>query len=568
MKLGYFHLALHGHVPYVLNHGTWPHGEVWLQEAAWETYIPLLELLQECKTLSYPIKLTLNLSPVLLEQISNQRFIKNLEDYITDQIKHAKREEKEYKTKEPIRSSLAKYWIFIYERRKSFFEKLGGDIIGCFRKFTEEGLLEIISCAATHGYLPLLGYDECVEAQVKVGLMTSRKYFKGLEISGFWLPECAYRSSYQWENPINGERFLRKGLEMILHDNNIRFSYTDYHLLIGQEKIGIIESPYETKLWNSIEKREKVAENNHHARETIPLKPYYCVSPGHEKGIVFLIRDPVGTSRVWSRDIGFPGNGRYLEFHKRAFPGGHRFWRVTDKKLGLGAKEYYEPSKASEAINEHATLFVNTLQQRAHEALLNHRIKPIFVEVFDAELFGHWWHEGIPWLKEVFKLIGTNALIEPIFGKEVFEIYERIEIAHLWEGSWGAGGDHRVWFNDETKWMWNRIYECENKMVHELSIVEPRNEVHLLALNQAAKELLLLEASDWEFLYTTWQARDYAEQRFQMHYKNFIKVYELAKAINDNVTLNEERIEEIKKIAAEDNIFEGVDYRLWRPKGK
>lgn len=566
MKLGYFHLALHGHVPYVLNHGTWPHGEVWLQEATWETYIPLLKLFQECKTSGYPIKVTLNLSPILLEQISNQRFIKNFENYINEQIKYAKREEKEYETKEPIRSALAKYWISIYEKRKNFFENLGGDIIGYFKRLAEDGLIEIISCAATHGYLPLLGYDECVDAQVRVGLMTSKRYFSQLEINGFWLPECAYRSSYQWENQITGEKFLRKGLEMILYDNSIKFSYIDYHLLIGQEKVGIIEPPYESKFWNNIEKKEKVIENNHHAKEFIPLKPYYCVSPGHEKGVVFLVRDPIGTSKVWSRDMGFPGNGRYLEFHKRAFPGGHRFWRVTDKKLGLGAKEYYEPSKALEAISEHSISFVNTLQERSREALTNYGIRPIFVEVFDAELFGHWWHEGILWLKQVFRLIESNGLIEPAFGKDIFEIYERIDIAHLWEGSWGAGGDHRVWFNEETRWMWSKIYECEDKMIHELSTMEPKNDLHLLALNQAAKELLLLEASDWEFLYTTWQARDYAEQRFQIHYKNFIKTYELAKAINDGVTPQEEKVEEVKRIASDDAIFEGVDYRLWRPK--
>ncbi|MCS7233249.1 MAG: DUF1957 domain-containing protein [Synergistetes bacterium] len=565
MKLGYIHLTLHGHVPFVLNHGTWPHGEVWLQEIVWETYIPLLELLHEYRVSKLPIKLTLNLSPILLEQISNQRFIKNFEDYINEQIKYAKREEEEYRTREPIRSNLAKYWISIYEKRKQFFENLDG-IVSSFKKFAEDGLIEIISCAATHGYLPLLGYDECVESQVKIGLMTSRKHFSGLDIKGFWLPECAYRSSYKWTNPITGETLFRKGLEIILYDNRITFSYTDYHLLVGQEKVGIVESPYESKSWDSLEKREKICKADQDYKKLIPLKPYYCISPGYEKGIVFLIRDPIGTSRVWSRDMGFPGNGRYLEFHKRAFPGGHRFWRVTDKKLGLGAKEFYEPLKALEAINEHATLFVNMLQDRSKEALLNFNLRPLFVEVFDAELFGHWWHEGILWLKEVFKLINLNGLIEPLFGREILEIYEKIEITHLWEGSWGAGGDHRIWLNEETKWMWNKIYECEKKMIDELSPMEPKNDIHLLALNQAAKELLLLEASDWEFLYTTWQARDYAEQRFQRHYSNFIKTYELAKALNKGIHPEEGKIEEIMRIARDDDIFEGVDYKLWRKK--
>ncbi|MBC7331656.1 MAG: DUF1957 domain-containing protein [Synergistetes bacterium] len=568
MKRGFFHLALHGHVPYVVNHGTWPHGEVWLQEAAWETYIPLIKTLTECRNQNHKAKLTLNLSPILLEQLSNPTFIKNLEAYIEDQIRYARKEEEEYKTKEPTRSELAKYWVSVLEDRKSFFENINGDIVNAFRKLVEEETIEIISCAATHGYLPLLGYDECVEAQIKIGITTSKKYFNNIEIKGFWLPECAYRSSYQWTNPLTGESFFRKGLEMILSDNEVSFSYTDYHLLVGQEKVGTIKSPYETREWKDSKERRKISENNEYAQKVLPLKPYYCVSPGYEKGVIFLVRDPIGTARVWSRDMGFPGNGRYLEFHKRAFPGGHRFWRVTDRKLGLGAKEYYEPQKAIEAINEHAEAFVNMLKGRLREATSDTDIPPIFVEVFDAELFGHWWYEGTLWLKEIFKLMDLNEEIKPIFGREVPKVYEKIEITHLWEGSWGAGGDHRIWFNEETKWMWKKIYECEKKMVYELSTMEPKSDLHLLALNQAAKELLLLEASDWEFLYTTWQARDYAEQRFERHYEFFQKAYTISKLINEGLSLEgrDKDIETLQKIATTDNIFTGVEYRFWKPK--
>jgi len=563
MKKGYFHLVLHGHVPYVLNHGTWPHGEVWLEETTWETYIPLLELISEIKNLNYPLKITINLTPILLEQISSPKFLKKLEGYIEDQIRYACKEEKEYRSKDPIRSSLAKHWINLYNRRMSFLNSIGGDLVGAFRSFAEDGFIEVLSCSATHGYLPLLRFDECVETQVKVGLSVSNRHFKGIKIKGFWLPECAYRASYEWTPPLGGEPYLRKGLEMILNENGISFSYTDHHLLTGQKKVGSLEYPYGNRVWGE---REEIAEDQDHIREVVSLKPYYCVSPGKENGIIFFIRDPIGTSRVWSRDMGFPGNGRYLEFHKRAFPGGHRFWRVTDRKLGLDAKEYYDPDKAMEAVREHAKTFVNMLEERTEKICSKFNFTPLFAEVFDAELFGHWWHEGIHWLKEVFSLIGSSSLITSALGRDLLKAYERIDITHLWEGSWGAGGDHRIWFNNETKWMWEKIYECEDKMVHELSMMEPKNELHYAILKQAGIELLLLESSDWEFLYTTWQARDYAEQRFERHYRLFIKAYELAKSIDSGLTPSSQDLREIECIIQDDNVFQEVDHRLWRPK--
>lgn len=567
MEKGFFHLVLHGHVPYVLSHGTWPHGEVWLQETAWETYVSLLEFLFEAKELGLPVKLTINLTPILLEQLSSPRFIKGFEEYIENQINYAYKEKEEYRTKEPIRSELARYWIHLYTRRRNFLDKINGDLVGSFKRLAEDGTVEIISCAATHAYLPLLRFDECVEAQVKLGLSTSKGYFDGIEISGFWLPECAYRSSYEWTPPLGGKPFQRKGLEMILNENGIRFSYVDPHLLFGQSRIGVIEYPYGKREWENLDERKKIIEDEDQARKIASLKPYYCVSPGKETGIIIFIRDPIGTSRVWSRDMGFPGNGRYLEFHKRAFPGGHRFWRVTDRKLGLGAKEYYDPTKATEATKEHARVFVNMLNERAEKISTKSDFTPIFAEVFDAELFGHWWHEGILWLKEVFELIGTASDLRPALGSELIKAYERIDITHLWEGSWGAGGDHRIWFNEETKWMWEKIYDCEEKMVCELSKMEPKNELHYKALKQAAIELLLLEASDWEFLYTTWQARDYAEQRFERHYRYFLKAYELAKLLNEGVTPPSHEINDLDSIARDDNIFEEVDHRLWRSKG-
>ncbi len=47
-------------------------------------------------------------------------------------------------------------------------------------------------------------------------------------------------------------------------------------------------------------------------------------------------------------------------------------------------------------------------------------------------------------------------------------------------------------------------------------------------MRQAGRELLLLEASDWQFLITTFAARDYAELRFAEHAESFERLAGLA----------------------------------------
>jgi 1,4-alpha-glucan branching enzyme len=78
------------------------------------------------------------------------------------------------------------------------------------------------------------------------------------------------------------------------------------------------------------------------------------------------------------------------------------------------------------------------------------------------------------------------------------------------------------------------------------------------ALNQAARELVLLEASDWEFLYTTGQARQYATDRFTEHTNRF---NDLAGALEAG---NEAGAASLAyEFHERDNLFPDIDYRLF-----
>jgi 1,4-alpha-glucan branching enzyme len=88
----------------------------------------------------------------------------------------------------------------------------------------------------------------------------------------------------------------------------------------------------------------------------------------------------------------------------------------------------------------------------------------------------------------------------------------------------------------------------------------PNSEGDLQALlNQAARELLLLESSDWPFLVTTGQARQYAIERFQSHLSRFQELADLAEG--DIGPRARQRADELYEL---DKVFPQIDYRWFK----
>jgi 1,4-alpha-glucan branching enzyme len=126
------------------------------------------------------------------------------------------------------------------------------------------------------------------------------------------------------------------------------------------------------------------------------------------------------------------------------------------------------------------------------------------------------------------------------------------------ESSWGSGGNHFTWLNHETEWMWPIIHGAERRM-EELVAANPEAEGDQAeVLNQAARELLLLQSSDWPFLVTTGQAKDYASRRFTDHVDRFNSLAELAER-NSELTDVDRAL--VTALVERDNPFPNVDYR-------
>lgn len=547
-----FALVLHTHLPMVVNHGRWPHGSDWLNEAAFECYLPLLEVAHRLVGDGISPRWTLNISPVLAEQLASPEFQKEL-SYYYDNVRKACESSRDYFAREGRDDivALTRFWEQFYERMWELHRRIGGDIPGTFAELQRGGHVEIITCAATHGYLPLLSRDESIRLQLRTAVETHRRHF-GVAPRGIWLPECAYRPRYEWTPPAGqrrGERRVRPGIEEMLAEHGLNYFVADAHLVAAAAPIFLYRDyvPRKTTLGvpgPDVSRKAPLS----------PYAPYRVSSRGGNGSAIAFFRDPKTTLQVWSREHGYPGEHAYLEFHKKHFPGGLRFWRITDSTGDLGKKVVYDPAIAAEKARGHAKHFVDLVRDTIAQAG-----RPAVVcSPYDAELFGHWWFEGPQWLEHVARGMAAAGLERLTLGQALEAVPPPTTLG-LPEGSWGEGGDHRVWFNRDTEWTWDRVYSAEAEWVEHLERARGVDGDLKRVLAQATRELLLLQASDWQFLITTQAARDYAERRVAEHYAEFKRLSEMARTLEDGHPLSPEAIETLRRLEREDFVFADLD---------
>ena len=177
--MGTFVLALHSHLPYCRGAGRWPHGEEWIHEAVLGTYLPLLVLLHDLRDAGVPFRIVIGLTPVLLEQLADHDVdVRNLE-YIDDQVRRAERDVRRFVDADDHASAaLAGFYVDSFRRlREAYRTRFGRDLVGAFADLARTGHVEILTSAATHGYLPLLDRAS-VEAQLRIGLRSSRRLLR------------------------------------------------------------------------------------------------------------------------------------------------------------------------------------------------------------------------------------------------------------------------------------------------------------------------------------------------------------------------------------------------------
>jgi 1,4-alpha-glucan branching enzyme len=542
-----FVLTLHSHLPYVLNHGRWPHGSDWISEAGVDTYLPLIDSLRALAEDDVQAPVTLGITPILANQLASPVFESELRQFIAQRLEACDEAESAMsRTHDAHLIPVVQYWRERLTWLLDLYNSINADIIGEFKRLADEGRLEIITSAATHGFLPLLGRDESIRFQLAVGQAEHERLF-GRRATGLWLPECAYRPGGPW-HPLPSSRMYRHraGIESFLGEYDVRYVFVDAHLAAAGMPLGVYgEAPFGSNDLVQEQKRLRA-----HEVPRSPYKAYWIGHHGKRLAPRALVRDPRSSMQVWSRHGGYPGAGEYLEFHKIRYPGGLKLWRVTSPSAGLGEKVAYEPAAANAQVMRHAKHFArllgrvgDTLQRQGAE---------VIVAPFDTELFGHWWFEGVGFIEELYRQIDIQGGVRPLTASRHLDNARSDVALQLSAGSWGKDGDWSMWLNPATAWTWENLWPLEEEFWN-LAPQSIDNPEHHSILAQAARELLLAQSSDWQFIISTGEATDYAEQRIRLH------ISDCARLMHD---LRTGEIERARKLATEletrDHIFPNI----------
>ncbi len=524
---GYLSIVLHAHLPFI-RHPEYPDflEEDWFYEAITETYVPLLDMMERLANDNVHYRISMSLTPPLCNMLTDDLLLSRYHKKLNKLIELTEKELHRTKSLPPLFHETALMYLGKFRKAREIFESCHGRLLTRFKALQDNGYLEILTCGATHGYLPLMIHEESRRAQIRLAVQDYQHHFGRLP-KGIWLPECAYAP----------------GIDKILRDNGIVFSFLDSHGVLfakPRPRFGVFAPVY---------------------------------SPA---GAAFFARDMETAQQVWSADTGYPGDFNYREFYRdvgydldynyvRPYLHedgvrrniGMKYFRITGN-VALSDKQPYSPSQARETAASHAGNFLfNREKQIEHLSGMLGRA-PLVTSIYDAELFGHWWFEGPDFLEFLLKKIhydqNTLKTISPL---EYLGKFPENQIVEPEPSSWGDKGYHEVWLNGTNDWIYPHLHIASERMIH-LANIHPQAEGLLKkALNQAARELLLAQSSDWAFLMTAGTARQYSDRRTREHVNNFLQV---------DHQIRENKLDEgfITYLESRNNIFPHIDYKAYQ----
>jgi 1,4-alpha-glucan branching enzyme len=484
-------LLLHAHLPWVRHaehEGVLEEG--WFFEALMNCYLPLLDVLESVAADRVPARVTVSISSTLSAMLDDSLLMGRARRHVdalrrlVDQLRHGSQ------SPPPTLDFLQREAVRLERVSVELGRSSDPTVLERLRALDQSGAIELIATAASHAYLPLLATEAGRRAQIRLGLQAFERAF-GRRSRGFWLPECGYAP----------------GLDGLLAEHSLRFTFVEEHALSGSSGLA-----------------------------PVGRMP---------SGVLALARDAASAREVWSREVGYPGDPVYREFHRdvgfdlptsRLPPqlGGDGPRRSTGLKLhrigheaDLRHKEPYESASARHRAREHAHDFLRRRQIQLERAVDRPQGDLPVICPFDAELFGHWWFEGPVFLDALLRGSAEMGPCVPL--RSVSEVVESLHDPPSLEpqsSSWGEGGDHRTWLNPRNHWLWPALHRSER---HFLRLAQRACTAELpepSLLGSAARELLLAQASDWLFQIANDPVAGYPVRRARDHLSRFAELVE------------------------------------------
>jgi 1,4-alpha-glucan branching enzyme len=492
MPRGYQCIVLHAHLPYI-RHPEYESflEEGWLFEAITETYVPLILALERLREAGGRDCLTLSLSPTLLTMLRDPFLQARYLAHMDKLLRLAGREVRRTRG-DPAFAPLARLYQDRLEEAVAVFDsRCGRDLPSAFAGLQADGVVELITTAATHGYLPLLKTEPAaVRAQLLVGAQTFQSLL-GVPARGAWLPECGYYP----------------GLEGLLEEAGYSYFFVDSH--------GILNAT---------------------------PRPYYDLSAPVvcPNGVAAFGRDAESSRRVWSREEGYPGDFQYRDFYRdigfdldldyvapfildgrTRIHTGFKYYRIT------GPEEHklpYDPPQAALRVAAHAEDFLARGRRGVAAQSERGGPAPLVVSPYDAELFGHWWFEGPQWLEAVIRgMAAESDSLAPTTPSAYLARHPSLQSVTPSASSWGEGGYNAVWLNPGNDWIYPLLHDAARRMnaLARQHVDAVPGSLPYRTLQQAARSLLLAQASDWAFIMKSDTSKDYALRRTRDHLARF-----------------------------------------------
>jgi 1,4-alpha-glucan branching enzyme len=487
MQVAFLILA---HVPYVRRAGRQPTGEDALHTLVAQGLIPLLELLSDMHAAGLGARVALACSPLLTEQLADPVVQKHFVLWMTELLERRRADlQAAEETGDKHQVYLARFYLeWGRQRLHAFEERYDRNLPKRIRELTQARVVEPLAGAASYAYLPLLGREESVRAQIEHGVLHTTRHLGRPE--GLWLPGCGWRA----------------GLETVAGEVGLRYVVADPSGLPAGE----------------------------------PARPAW-LQPRH---LAAIFPDEAIARHFWSSELGYPGDPLYRNAND---PRGYQ------ARGGEPYDPYHALRRAQEHANHFAAALVDEARRRPEDDLL---LIPL-----DAGQIGPRWVEGPTWFQAVLTHCVTHAglrLTTP--GEYLRQVKPRGGQVTLAESSWAAGG-HAGWQGASADEYWQAIHAAEAEMVA-LATAYPSAEAEQeRVLNQAARELMLAQTSDWPALLSAGLADDERAPRWRTYLARFTQLAEIARRerLSHGERFLLEQLEEL------DGPFPNLNYRMFGP---
>lgn len=527
MHKGFLVFELTCHLPFVkhMEEGIYPE-ENWLNNAVSDTYLPLLRALNRLDRDNIPVNLTLVVSPTLSSMLKDELLQERYIKFLKNQIALGEKEVARTADTPDIRKNAEMYLASYRQDLEDFTETYGKDILSGFRKLEKKKRINIITTCASHCYMPV--YTSCpdmLEAQIYTAINSHNRVFNE-DTKGFWLPELGYCP----------------GIEKILRKYKIEYFFTAVHSFLFGSRL--------------------------------PHNGIYAPVNVDNTGVYAFCRDLASSRFLLSHDEGYPGDFSYRDYSKDitsevdagylgslVYPDGSRVnsgykYHSNSSAFGPG-KGIYNRERAATVVEKHADNFIYNIRKRVKSLLQYTDRPPVIVCPADASVFGHWWFEGVDWLETVIRKLASDDELALIYPSEYLYTYKNLESVSLSYSSVGNGGYSGDWLNGSNDWIYTHIYSSIDKMKELVARFPDEGGLRRRALNQAAREVLLAQSSDWPLIMKSGIAAPYAGMRFREHIGNFLKIY-------NDLSGNAVDTEWLTGVEKKNSVFSDVDYMMFR----